>query len=1081
PDIVRALMNYGLAESVIDSDRLPAVIDRINGISRDARLDSVTRAMTDLLQAQIYFDIYTRDRWKYDRRELPETPVAADCREWSGQQFRIRIDSLVAEALKPAVMLRNTPITTWQNVVRTDNTSEPCFPTIYDFVAYKAINMYGTTATDNNKAIALLHSVIACATTPAPAIYGKLRLMTLQPEQNTWDAAKALLYQYISEPYSALIIQHMAGMDPDIPQRKWLYATAENWLGTMKNAHGDLRKGMQTVKRNMIAAKVKMEFTRAISPDTPLDVKIHAECTNSCRLLVFSLPAGWTADKASMYTQISATQVKLTGSGVFECDTIVPIKLPGYGCYAIVPVMTTNDIKNARINDNKIVSVTSLGLMGTAFGKRTQIIVADATNGAPVKGATVNVAKTRREPAVKSPTDRRGISEFTRHFDYGNTITATLGKDTRTPEMHVWNYMSTDNTDNSHLDAQIFTSLAIYRPGDKVDFAGVVYRTDAANHTLHVAAHTRAAVVLTDANHQQVDTIELTTDEFGRIESTFILPKDGLTGNYGIHLYSDSRSIGNSYFTVSDYKMPTFEITSPAIERGVPAKGDVRITATARTYSGFPLEGAHANVELRASDDMARWWWYHDRGHSFHTQDTVTGSNGQFVFEFSDSLLNSAPGRHRLFTAIVTVTAANGETHSEEVRFSQGKQYCIIQSLSSDIAIQGSTLRLPLRSINLQGNDVNLRLRYTLKHDSVTVNIGEIDSATPVINTNGIPSGKYSITFAPTDSTLADPVTADNIILFRTTDKLCPVDEVLWIPQCSRPTATKGEKYEILYGTTAKDLNMLCTVWTDDSILSQKWIHAGEGMHRLGIDIPATYDKSAVNVTIMAINGYQNYRGDITIEVTNVADYLNIEIESMRSRITPGSTERWTIRVTDNCNVKRSAALMMRMYATALDKLATNRWTLNPIGIRGNTLFNFSSDLGGRQHVWINAPKQGSNSYISIIQPAFQTYSMQFGSQYYGMANGIRVRGTKMSSTAMMKMDYAAGAVLEEAAVTMDAMAAADSGIAEAEDTSTESDSTESDTADEYRVPEVPLAFFRPMLTTNADGILEFSFTAPQA
>lgn len=36
-------------------------------------------------------------------------------------------------------------------------------------------------------------------------------------------------------------------------------------------------------------------------------------------------------------------------------------------------------------------------------------------------------------------------------------------------------------------------------------------------------------------------------------------------------------------------------------------------------------------------------------------------------------------------------------------------------------------------------------------------------------------------------------------------------------------------------------------------------------------------------------------------------------------------------------------------------------------------------------------------------------------------------------------------------------------------------------TADEYRMPEMPSAFFRPMLTTDDNGRMQFSFTAPNA
>ncbi len=109
PATVRALIDYYLAESRIDALRSANAISKIDSVAALAS-DPVLRSMLIMLEADIYASTYSAARWKYDSRDLPLTPLPENYQEWSGEQFRMKINSLIDTALITESELKATPI-----------------------------------------------------------------------------------------------------------------------------------------------------------------------------------------------------------------------------------------------------------------------------------------------------------------------------------------------------------------------------------------------------------------------------------------------------------------------------------------------------------------------------------------------------------------------------------------------------------------------------------------------------------------------------------------------------------------------------------------------------------------------------------------------------------------------------------------------------------------------------------------------------------------------------------------------------------------------------------------------------------
>src|SRR5207248_251816 len=100
-----------------------------------------------------------------------------------------------------------------------------------------------------------------------------------------------------------------------------------------------------------------------------------------------------------------------------------------------------------------------------------------------------------------------------------------------------------------------FTDRSIYRPGQTVYFKGIVVTKDQRNNT--VAADYSTKIYLRNANYQLVDSIQLTTNEFGSFNGKFQLPQNGLNGQFQINDISNYNTVS---FSVEEYKRPKFHV-----------------------------------------------------------------------------------------------------------------------------------------------------------------------------------------------------------------------------------------------------------------------------------------------------------------------------------------------------------------------------------------------------------------------------------------------------------------------------------------------------------------------------------------
>ncbi|HTA28694.1 MAG TPA: MG2 domain-containing protein, partial [Bacteroidia bacterium] len=146
-----------------------------------------------------------------------------------------------------------------------------------------------------------------------------------------------------------------------------------------------------------------------------------------------------------------------------------------------------------------------------------------------------------------------------------------------------------------------FTDRAIYRPGQTIYFKGILLKTD--GDKSWIDSNQSTEVVLYDVNYQKVSSLTLTSDAYGSVSGTFVLPLGLLNGSMRI-----TDGSGTKYIQVEDYKRPKFYVNNDTVKGNFRLGETIKITGVAKGYNGAAIDGATAKYRIVRQENIP--WWY---------------------------------------------------------------------------------------------------------------------------------------------------------------------------------------------------------------------------------------------------------------------------------------------------------------------------------------------------------------------------------------------------------------------------------------------------------------------------------------
>lgn len=140
PQAVKALGTKIVLEATIEGGRPEEKIPRLEQVLEEAA--APMRPVLETLLAHWYWDYFQQNRWRFMDRTLTATAPGEDFTTWDLGRLFAEIDQHFQAALKAADTIQATAITNWDGLLVKGTMPDAYRPTLYDFVAYQALEFY---------------------------------------------------------------------------------------------------------------------------------------------------------------------------------------------------------------------------------------------------------------------------------------------------------------------------------------------------------------------------------------------------------------------------------------------------------------------------------------------------------------------------------------------------------------------------------------------------------------------------------------------------------------------------------------------------------------------------------------------------------------------------------------------------------------------------------------------------------------------------------------------------------------------------------------------------------------------------
>ncbi len=597
-------------------------------------------------------------------------------------------------------------------------------------------------------------------------------------------------------------------------------------------------------------------------------------------------------------------------------------------------------------------------------------------------------------------------------------------------------YYYRDNSEEpkSAISVFLFADRSIYRPGQTAYFKGIVLSKNAAEKTGAVSEGYATKVYLRDANYQDVDSITVTTNEYGSFSGKFQLPQGGLNGQFSIYTKKDA---GQVSFRVEEYKRPKFYVEYEPIKGTYKVNDKIKVTGVAKAYAGNNIDGATVKYRVVRNPRFLypwlfrRWWQPPTNEMEIIHGEVKTDKDGKFVVEFTaipDLTLDKKFEPVFDYTVYADVTDINGETRSGEKMVSVSYKALLLKTSIPSSLPADSLKSLSLRTENMNGEFEPatitvtitklkeekrlIRKRYWERPDQFVMSkqeyiqlfpYDEYDNEADYKNwekgekvfensdssrvngewsmVNGkIGTGFYAIEIIAEGKNGDEVKDVQYIELFDEKSRQLNRPEYLWT-DVKQTTVEPGETAKIELGTAADNLFVVhqedkSTGNNQQSTTNYSFIKISN--EKRTFSFPATEaDRGGYGTGWLFVKHNRFYQYIQTINVPWTNKDLAIEYATYRDKTLPGSEEKWKVKIMGYKKEKVAAEMLGSMYDASLDQFYTHGWN------KPNVWSNYYGNK-----VWMGsqnfAKTESNQKYISSESKIVHKNYDNFFQDYYG-------------------------------------------------------------------------------------------------
>ena len=780
--------------------------------------------------------------------------------------------------------------------------------------------------------------------------------------------------------------------------------------------------------------------------------------------------------------------------------------------------------------------------------QQIEYLVVSRQTGEPLENATITFTTGKTKRTLK--TDRNGLAAINKAKGRSFHSDVVVEWNNQVLRLTGTNYWWSRNQEESTIIlCDLFLDRKLYRPGQTVYFKGIVSETVTAHdetQQIQLKPNKEVTVHLYDANYQEIDVKTLKTNDFGSFSGSFDLPADGLTGRFIIHVKINGKQyIGTTYFSMEEYKRPTFEVTLSAPTEAVRVGETVTVKGSAEALSGYPIDGASVSYKVTRRTEFP-WCrlglWPSDNPRTILTGTAETDAEGSFTIAFptEEDLALKRYTPLYIYDVEAVVTDINGETHTESSVVKVSRRSLELQvSIPEELDITRVENRFQVSLTNIAGVPQDGEMWYEIHRlqmpskyyypvsssDTVITPLSKLQDVFPDLafqkenemehwksekvievlylvskdeeNYVTVPvlseleSGYYKFVFKVKDPS-GDWVEVTRMVhIYRNQDTECSGYKSLWHdfdqynPLFSLGkggySIDAGDTLKFSFGTYLDHAQVLCEIAHNDSVVHAQWYELRK--NTVSVELPTKpTDRGKLSVHLYMMAGNSVFEISPEVKIINHQQDIRFDFLRFRDKTLPGSQEELQVRLTDKDGTPISAELLCSMYDYSLDVLGGQNYHYLVYDYRYNQCnLRFGRTLNTGTSMWTSA-------YFNTVpfhSPQFFSPNIDLRSFYCGrhpMRYGALAKGEVILN--VVEDNIAVNTdldIVESAEEEEPAVVFTDALMAQNASQTEAAKLGNTPVGSQIRTNFNETAFFYPQLRTDEHGEVYISFTMPDA
>jgi len=715
--------------------------------STETKLKGDEKQLFHLLTLEFINDYYDNNSWKINQKTNIDNQNLSQIETWSKLDFKNYLTKNYSDLEKENQVLKKIPTAKYKEIFEaTENLDY--FPTLLDWSNFNYIgflrnqNLFTPNELKvNSKKINDIYNSEISANSGNSKLYFQHQKINYNCELNNCKDKFAQLEKLVADEstkgdYKVLIIDEMI----ELLQQKDDNKTALVWVNKAKGLYPK-SKFINNIlnKENAIKnPQLNLFYEKETQPNKPIHIVAEGKNVKVFSLNIyevkddlqgflnyvfdsyknpfskvkkslvrkdeFSLPT--SSDFKSHKTSL---ELKALPSGIYLAEYVVENSVQD-NYYFIVSnskiIFSKKDDSNPKMNILKLVNNEN----GKAFVNENL----DVTEYVRGKAVTKYTVKTDKSGSFQFPNSAN--KEYYRNFLVKNGNNFSM--------INVYGYDNGNNQNKSENQerAQIFLDRKIYRPGQIVYFKVIATGINGETQKVKTLEKVKLNITLNDTNGEELQTLKLTTNEFGSVNGSFTLPKNKLNGNFNIEVDNDDDDAkynisGYTDFQVEEYKRPKFEVTFEPIKDEYKYGQTIELKGKAMMFSGVALSNSTVNYEIKKQNIRWRYFWWYPRGNDNENSilgTAKTNEKGEFTIKVElkkDETLEGIQIDNYAINA--SVTDINGETQSADTNVKVASVSHYISADNVDNIFSDETVKLNVATKNY--NDQLLAKSYNAK------------------------------------------------------------------------------------------------------------------------------------------------------------------------------------------------------------------------------------------------------------------------------------------------------------------------------------------------------------------------------